>query len=110
MARITLPVCPKVERQGGQIVGLWDCISILAEVDGLYIRFAGVASLDSNVGKFLVGKHRELIRVLFAAVRTEYTPKLPFRRAKRAEEEALGSVIQLSQYGEQRRTVAYGTA
>ncbi len=78
-------VRPDVERQGGDLVNIWDRFRILSEVDGMDVGLAGVADLNTDVANLLGGVISELLIIGDTAPRTYAARKSPFSKAQRTD-------------------------
>ena len=83
---------PEVERDGSEFVDEGVGQAVLGEVDGLDVGLAGVAALDSDVGKLGSGVDGKLGVVFLPAPGTYDAAELPFGEAKTAEQAAARAI------------------
>src|SRR5215470_4789538 len=83
-SRVPIFLCPKRERDRGEVVRFRNGISVFCQIDRAQIMFARVAALDANVRKLFRDKHGQLVFSLLSARRAQNSAERPFMRAKRA--------------------------
>ena len=83
---------PKIKRNGSEFVDQRLGESVLGEVDGLDVGFAGIAALDPDVRKGFSGVDGQLGMILLAAPGTDDAPEVPFGQAEAAEQASAASI------------------
>src|SRR5260370_24785791 len=105
-ARIAALVGPEGKWNGRQIVDDRHGVSVLRQIDGPQIKFAGVAALHANVRKLFGHIHGQFLFVLLTASCAKNSPEVPFLQTKRAQQPALPAVPFRPQDSQQRSGTA----
>jgi len=85
---------PKVEWDGSEFVDERVGQAVFAEINGLEVGAAGIATLDTDVGELLGGIDRQFGVVFLIAARTDDAAELPLAKAESTEQVAAGAVAE----------------
>ena len=96
---------PEIEWDGGEFVDEGVGEAVFAEVDGLEVGAASVATLDADIGELLGGIDRQFGMVFFVATGADDAAELPLAETESTEQVAAGAIAQLPEYA-QRGTAA----
>ncbi|MDQ1390129.1 MAG: hypothetical protein QOF56_3583 [Acidobacteriaceae bacterium] len=99
---VSMLLRPQIKRNGSEFVDQRLGESVLGEVDGLDVGFAGIAALDPDVRKGFSGVDGQFGMILLAASGTDDASEVPFGEADAAEQAAPASIALRAENGKHR--------
>ena len=97
---------PKIERNRGQFVNQRVSEAVFAEVDGLYVGAAGIATLDADVRECFGGIDGQFGVVFLAAAGADNAAEFPLAQAEATDQVSAGAVALWAKHARDRLAAA----